>query len=102
MRIVVCLAATLLLSACYRESRPQRTAYDNRPVFDAVTTDGTYVTVEEGRNGVLRVVEPVELRGEEVAVVERDRYGRVLVTRDVTYRRRGDQDERRRREEEHR
>jgi hypothetical protein len=83
MRTAVLVAASILVTACYREARP---GYDARQsqVFEAYTTDGQYVTVQQDpRTGDLFIVQPEQLRGERVAIVNRNDQGRVLVTRDV-------------------
>jgi len=85
------VAASILGTACVRESRPyDRDRYDStRPrAFEAYTTDGDSVLVEQDpRTGDLFIVQPEQLRGERVAIVNRDDRGRTLVTRDVQTRR---------------
>jgi len=85
------VAASILGTACVRESRPyDRDRYDStRPrAFEAYTTDGDSVLVEQDpRTADLFIVQPEQLRGERVAIVNRDDRGRTLVTRDVRTRR---------------
>ena len=81
----------VLTTACFRESRPsERDRYEatRSQRFEAYTTDGESVLVEQDpRTGGLYIVGPGALRGQPVAIVNRDDHGRVLVTRDVQGRR---------------
>jgi hypothetical protein len=85
------IPASILGTACVHEGRPyDRDRYDStRPqAFEAYTTDGESVLVEQDpRTGDLFIVQPEPLRGERVAIVNRDDRGRTLVTRDVQARR---------------
>ncbi len=79
--------------ACY-SSAPSDRYYrrgDNVPVaatpngFDAYTTNGDYVRIQQERDGDLVIVEPESMRGEHVAVISNDgANGAPLVTTDVT------------------
>jgi hypothetical protein len=86
------IVAPLVLAGCSHESRP----YDDRTRaevrgpqrFEAVTTDGEAVLVEQdARTGGLYIVGPGPLHGQPVAIVNPDDHGRVLVTRDARDRR---------------
>ncbi|TMA11630.1 MAG: hypothetical protein E6J84_13650 [Deltaproteobacteria bacterium] len=85
------IAASILGMACAHEGRPyDRDRYDStrQRTFEAYTTDGDSVLVEQDpRTGDLLIVQPEQLRGERVAIVNRDDRGRTLVTRDVQGRR---------------
>jgi hypothetical protein len=92
MRIALLLvAASIVGSACAHESRPyDRDRYESvrSQRFEAYTTDGESVLVEQDRRtGEYFIVQPESLRGEPVALVNRDDRGRALVTRDVPRRR---------------
>jgi hypothetical protein len=118
MRTALLLVATsIALTACFRESRPyDRDRYDATRLqrFEAYTTDGESVLVEQDpRTGDLYIVQPEILRGQPVAIVNRDDRGRTLVTRDVQRRRyegsggdgerdRRDEDRRDHRDDDHR
>lgn len=82
--------ASILGTACFPETRSdRRDRYDTAQpqAFEAYTTDGNYVTVQQDpRTGDLFIVQPEQLRGERVAIVNDQ--GQVLVTRDVQTRRR--------------
>ena len=84
MRTALLLATLSFLgTACAHESY-DRDRYDRAHAFEAYTTDGESVLVEEdARTGNLYIVQPEQLRGERVALVDRDNGGRALVTRDV-------------------
>lgn len=85
------IAASIAGTACFHESRPyDRDRYDSARLqrFEAYTTDGESVLVEQDpRTGDLYIVQPAALRGEPVAIVNRDDRGQTLVTRDVQRRR---------------
>ena len=92
MRIALLLIVTSILgTACFHETRSyERDRYDSTRSqrFEAYTTDGESVMVEQDpRTGDLYIVQPEQLRGERVALVNRDDRGRTLVTRDVERRR---------------
>jgi hypothetical protein len=89
MRTALLLATLSLLgTACFHESY-DRDRYDRAQAFEAYTTGGDSVLVEpDARTGNLYIVQPERLRGERVALVDRDNGGRALVTRDVQMRRR--------------
>jgi hypothetical protein len=86
------IVASILGTACFPETRSdRRDRYDTTQpqAFEAYTTDGNYVTVQQDpRTDDLFIVQPEELRGERVAIVNRNDRGQVLVTRDVQTRRR--------------
>jgi hypothetical protein len=86
------IAASILGTACvHDETRAydrDRYASAHPRAFEAYTTDGDSVLVEpDPRTGDLFIVQPEQLRGERVAIVNRDDHGRALVTRDVQERR---------------
>ena len=89
MRIALLLATLSLLgTACFHDSYDRRS--DRAQAFDAYTTDGESVLVEtDSRTGNLYIVQPEQLRGQRVVLVDRDNGGRALVTRDVRMRRYG-------------
>jgi hypothetical protein len=87
MRHAIFATALVLATACYRDTRSEQ---DSRPygrqaqTFDAQTTEGDYVTVEQdSRTGNMVIVQPPQWRGQQVAVVSNDGRGQVIVTRDV-------------------
>ncbi len=86
------VAASFLGTACFHESRSyHRDRYEapQGQSFEAYTTDGDQVVVEQDpRSGYLYIVQPEQLRGQRVAIVDRDEQGRALVTRDVQMHRR--------------
>ena len=87
MRTAVLIAvASILGIACYpTETRTYPTVrHETSPqVFEAWLTNGVPVSVrEDRRTGDLFIVEPEQLRGEPVAIVNRDDHGRMIVTRD--------------------
>jgi hypothetical protein len=93
MRTALLLVVSSILgTACFPETRSdRRDRYDaaQPQAFEAYTTDGNYVTVQQDpRTGDLFIVQPEQLRGERVAIVNRNDRGQVLVTRDVQTRRR--------------
>jgi hypothetical protein len=110
------IAASIVGTACFHESRPyDRDRYDSTRLqrFEAYTTDGESVLVEQDpRTGDLYIVQPEALRGQPVAIINRDDRGRTLVTRDVQRRRyegsggaerdRHDEDRRDHRDDDHR
>jgi len=118
MRTALLLVTTSIVSsACFRESRPyDRDRYEATQLqrFEAYTTDGESVLVEQDpRTGDLYIIQPDALRGQPVAIVNRDDRGRTLVTRDVQRRRyegsggdrerdRRDEDRRDQRDDDHR
>ena len=92
MRHAIFATALVLATACFRDTRSEQ---DARPygqqaqTFDAQTTEGDYVTVEQdSRTGNLIIVQPPQWRGQQVAVVSNDGRGQMIVTRDVGSRRR--------------
>lgn len=86
---VLLLAASIVSTACFPENRSYRRDTAQPQVFEAYTTDGDSVMVEQDpQNGNLYIVQPVQLRGEAVALVNRDSDGRMLVTREVQRRQR--------------
>src|SRR3954453_19650871 len=83
------ILASVLGSACYSsQPQPYPGGYERAPPFEADTTDGNNVLVaEDPRSGYFFIVEPIELRGQQVAIVNRQGE-RMLVTRDVRVRHR--------------
>ena len=90
MRTALLLATLSLMgTACFHESY-DRGRYDRAQAFEAYTTDGESVLVEtDARTGNLYIVQPEQLRGERVVLVDQNNGGRALVTRDVRMRRYG-------------
>ena len=78
---LVVAAAALLGSACYRSAEPVRrtnAVSGDRwaEARDAYLTDGTTAVVgRDARSGELVIIEPYELRGRPVAVVNEDAEG---------------------------
>lgn len=77
-------------TACSHETHSyRRDRYEavQPQAFEAYTTDGDSVLVQQDpRNGYLYIVQPEQLQGERVAIVDRNEGGRPLVTRDVQMR----------------
>lgn len=56
-------------------------------MFNAYTTDGEVVVVQQDlRDGRLIIVEPGQMRGQPVAIVNDNDPNRILVSRDLVYR----------------
>lgn len=103
------IAASIVGTACFHENRPyDRNRYDSTRLqrFEAYTTDGESVLVEQDpRTGDLYIVQPEALRGQPVAIINRDDRGQTLVRRDVQrhrYEGSGGEGERDRRDEDRR
>ena len=106
MRTAILTAVVALLgTACYSSAPDRyyvRGDHARTAAFDAQTNDGDFVRVQQDSRGDLYIIDPVQLRGQRVAMVNPDTgSGVALVTTDTGPRRQyregsgGDQNDRR-------